>query len=351
MVGELSSEDQIFVSSVGKTFHSATDTLWLNIEKEIEDYLRQRLQELENEKENEIQTIENSHLQVCSVKDEVIASLEAQSSKWALLVHQLTEKMGEEHQRTCLRQAWQSWINFKQQSLHRKQIAIRLAAITERSLQQRRWAAWRLFTAIASQRKRSEVLMKSTERKLLTEVSELKKSLANEQRAHEEAEDQRKTALVRGVAALNREAVQVLRGESSDSDVQAIEKILRGDTPISNAYSPQIDSSPIWADPNLRSRVSPSSHVLRSGEGSSGFRDSIKGDGSPINGILPSAERICPVHHVDEAGNFYHKCFKQSPNTSIAGSVHQPLFIRVDPNQGIPVGKPAPLLKLRNMSS
>lgn len=189
------------------------------------------------------------------------------------------------------------WTSFRLKRQENRQKAELLAQTNRVRQVYHYYLEWRLLTSKQQQRRRGEAKAKELRcqlEELNGQIDVFKEQLTAERRRSEEMEDRLKDAFVRGVSALNREAVHALHGARSDVDVAAIEDIL-SKTGGSRRHS-------------MVAQVTDSG-VSNSGQGKD---PSILDDGcctpATISGIS-NLQGICPVHHIDPDRNFYHRCY------------------------------------------
>lgn len=421
-------EDAKFIRGVVDFMHDDFQAVEKNVEKRIEEYLRQRVLALNVEAQKEVETLQNQHNDEIRKQKEIVKALELRCHQllgkrkdFSKILHQLRpQAVAVKHF-----EKWKTWAI--RHAEHRRLSDI-LFLSNQRVSMRQCWGAWRLFCAVRVLRKRQEVLMRSRERQLVAETAALKSQLEKAAKRQKEADEQTKTAFVRGVSALNREALQVLRGETGENDAETIASILRGESllaPSSPSFlNPMMDArsvysspkkmfSPCYYDPRAvagdkRGDQMEGSHKMipRSKKAADEhqkemnripeffFRAQKHGDWVHSGNIIspleltnpdlvktpsdahgnkttsmkpnpPSADRdsisktrqsrsdeetghnatICPVHHTDIEGNFYHKCYaKDSTSRPVRNEVkptHTPFILRVDPSLGVPLGLPA----------
>lgn len=377
-------EDQAFVTAVGAFMSNDFQLLQKNVETQIEEYLKKRVRDIERISSVERQTLEASHSAEMESKQEVINSLESEKCVAVEERRRCLEELDRFHQERLLQRYWNTWVSFLKRTKCQRKIVETLEASTKRALVARRWWLWRLHAMTKKQRKQSETVMRSREKKLTAEMEGLRAEIVHREEQQRESNEQTKTAFVRGVCALNREAVQILRGETGETEVEAIESILRGGATPSACisgnslfsasrprgtqgrpeYSEHVTPRPgsnglipseHHEDGGLEERFShhpsdsPSLPGWRGPAGSGSAHSGGGGGGGSGSGAgLAGAGYsggICPVHNVDQDGNFYHKCYAKNRPRAHHVSTHTPFIVRVDPNQGIPVGAAAPVKK------
>jgi len=196
---------------------------------------------------------------------------------------------------------------------------------------------WRLIAADRRHKRTAnqELLQcRRREEALHGQIDVFKEELQHAHTANEEIEKKLKAAFVKGVCALNREAVFALRegdsvGEarpdgSGGDDVAAIEEILTRD------HSRRHSSTGL-ATP------------------SASFGLDMGGVHNPKLSKTACTSGVCPVHHVDHDGNYFHRCYAprsceyapgiagleydpaRSASSNPSRRTHQPIIVHADP--------------------
>lgn len=248
-----SPDDEAFVYSVGRFMNEDFKLLQENVENRIEEYLRRRVLTLTSVWKKEKEMLQAQHDEVLQQQKEIASALEIRCSQLLVNQRQCANKLCRVREENAMTRCFEKW---KQWAVCRAQQKLEIEKIrnrNERFLLHQIWGRWRLSSAAKLLRKRQEVLMRSRERKLLSESTQLRNKLEETELRQKEADEQTKTAFVRGVSALNREALQVLRGTTGEDEAEAIESILRGDPTFSSAaqlysppFSPQLHSPYLW---------------------------------------------------------------------------------------------------------
>lgn len=242
MMDALSVEDTTFTRDVVNSMHDDFQALEKRFEKRIGEYLRRRVSMLNAETQKEIEVLQNQHNGEVQELKEVVKALQ-------LRCFQLLEKQKEyAHMLHLLRpegvmiKYFERWKGWAERRLQQRRVSELLQCSNQRIHIRQCWGAWRLFSAAKVLRRRQEVLMRSRERQLIAETNTLKNQLEITEKRQKETDEQTKAAFLRGVSALNREALQVLRGEPGENETEAIASILRGDATISPSSLPSFSA-------------------------------------------------------------------------------------------------------------
>lgn len=307
----MSSADVAFTRELDSGMESDFTSMRQKIVSQVEEYLKRRTAELDSAFQAERQRLLDAHQDEMRVVEGSVLQLKLRLDRHRTQRSGCIDSLAQERAKALLKHWWSIWKSGAQRSILLKKAAVTLECSTNRATLQSRWATWRLWASKQTLQKRHEVYVQSRERKLRAELNAAKAALSSLERKRSEVDEQTKEAFVRGVCALNREAVQVLHvGQTGDDETEAIESILRGTPSTSSHHAP------------LAAKELPPS-------------DSSRFSSSCATG------RVCPVHHVDEDGVFYHKCYSsRAPHAAAAQSTsaHRSFVIRVDPNDGVPIG-------------
>ncbi|RNF01149.1 hypothetical protein TraAM80_07199 [Trypanosoma rangeli] len=204
-----------FLQQVGNGIDTHTTRLREDILLLLLPYLKEHLlvmkESLRAEAEHREQALQEE-------KREMEASLgaaEASVRQQQTLARGLVRLLGEAHRRLWWQRRfhdWQGWVAKRRQQRQLGRIVTHAANMTQA---RHFYTQWRLFALTRRECKftlAEESRWKCRETELLAEVEALKGLVEEERRRSDGLEEKMKTAFVRGVCALNREAVQVLRG-------------------------------------------------------------------------------------------------------------------------------------------
>lgn len=270
--------DESFVLEVGDAVRESCTRTNDHICAMIEEYLRRRIAKVRSEMEEARDTqIAQMNAALSAVEAEKAAEQEGHASARRQLA-KAAEALQHKDARMRLQHCFFNWKRGVEWRRERRRLANEAGRHQERLSIFHAYAQWRLFaTARRNARLEAAELAKRDRREeeLLQQLAASTKLLAEEREKNEALNEKLKEAFVRGMCALNREAVQVLHGadEKQEDDVEAIAEILSRDSHSRKLSTPQAKRE----------------------EGS-----------SPSSGHNHS---ICPVHQVDQDGYFYHRCY------------------------------------------
>ncbi|EPY22471.1 hypothetical protein AGDE_13299 [Angomonas deanei] len=264
----------------------------------VAEYLSRREKEIESRVRLECAAELTKERELLVQERQKNTDLRLSNEKLTIALHRLAEALGRANKCYMALRCWKDWEAFTRC----EKIASLQDTLEQEYVDRQRAAAvvarWREVAAAARERRRAENSAREAllrEEELKGEIEALKEALRKESEARRTVEDKSKADLVKSVAALNREAILSLKGEDGEDDAAAIEEILSSHSPVSRKSSTMLEQSQ-GASGRLDSRGS-----LR------GSR-AVEGASSPP---------FCPVHGVDEEGNFYHKCY--NPNACAYG--------------------------------
>lgn len=272
-------------------------------------------------------------------RDGLLAELAA--SRAQLL--RAADAMGRAADAAVARRCLAGWTAHAQRRRADQQRAALEAARTADCHTFRAYLKWRLQAAERRQRQASDKearQLRCTAAELSGQIEVYREELAAERERGAAADERLRAAFVRGVSALNREAVQVLRGgeggggEPAEGDVAAIEEILSRDAATPSAAG---------GAANARS------HRGFSSSGHFGIGAATAAAGAASGHRHQQDDAICPVHHTDAENNFYHRCYApQSCDYSYPHHHHhragdrsvrvapQPFVVRAEPFSNTP---------------
>ncbi|RNF19641.1 uncharacterized protein Tco025E_04018 [Trypanosoma conorhini] len=151
-------------------------------------------------------------------KREVEAALgaaEANVRRQQTLVRGLARLLGDVHRRLWWQRRFQDWLGWAARRRQLRQLGRVMAHAGNVTHTRHAYTQWRLFACTRRESKfarAEESRWRCREAELLAEVEALKGLAEEERRRSDGLEERMKAAFVRGVCALNKEAVQVLRG-------------------------------------------------------------------------------------------------------------------------------------------
>ncbi|GET93347.1 hypothetical protein, conserved [Leishmania tarentolae] len=327
------STDEGFVAEVAESVGGTCARMNDHISAMIEEYLRRRTQQVRDDAKQELDAVrEQLERRISDAEASKEAEEERHHKKKAQVMQAAVElqKMHEKIHLQCLFHVWRRCADVRRERQRLAQEAhvriVRLGLFHA-------YMQWRLFAASLRQKRleaKEAHKRDCREQELLGQIEEYQRQLEEKRAKDASLNENLKEAFVRGMCALNREAVHVLHGseENQDADVEAIAEIL--------------------------SRESHSRHRSVT----PGHMDSSTLSNAPTHGI-------CPVHHIDAKGNFYHPCFSpghceydrysasRAPVSSAAPpSASGPFVVRADPQsaRSIDTNPPVPFRHLSKSS-
>ncbi|KAK7199990.1 hypothetical protein NESM_000048000 [Novymonas esmeraldas] len=269
--------DDAFVAEVAEEVSTTCARMNDHVSAMIEEYLRRRVQQVRDSAKQELEVVRQQLEQRIATAEAGKAVEEEQHLRTKARVAQFADTMQRAHTRVHVERAFLTWQRCADLRRARRRMSEELLARTERLGVFRTYVQWRLLAAARRQR-RLEVSESQRrgcrEQELLGQIEVYQRQLEEERANNVSLSEKLKDAFVRGVCALNREAVQVLHGseENQDEDVEAIAEILRSES-------------------HSRHRSVTPGHV----------------DSSTLSHAHPHG--VCPAHLVDSRGVFYHPCY------------------------------------------
>ncbi|KPA81227.1 hypothetical protein ABB37_03647 [Leptomonas pyrrhocoris] len=306
--------DESFVAEVADEVRATSTRMNEHVCAMLEEYLHRRLGQVRCEMQRECdRQIEHAREEIAAVQ----AEKAAEEKRHASAKKQLAEAAKALQQRGATAQLLACFVNWMRAvELHkeRRRLAEEANRHQERSTTFQRYLQWRLFAAARRSAHLAAVELHERdcrEQELQGQIDVYQKTLREEQENNETLNEKLKEAFVRGMCALNREAVQVLHGadDKQEDDVEAIAEILSRDSPSRRISIPQNKTEDT---PHSNTHQHPS---------------------------------ICPVHQVDRSGQFYHRCFapgycsyddrrprsRTPPSSSVSSAPPPPFVVRADP--------------------
>ncbi|CBZ26121.1 conserved hypothetical protein [Leishmania mexicana MHOM/GT/2001/U1103] len=325
--------DESFVAEVAENVGGACARMNDHISIMIEEYLRRRTQQVRDDAKQELDAVCKQLERRIADAEAAKAAEEARHHKKKAQVMQAAVELQQMHANLHLERLFHIWRRCADVRRERRRLAEEAHVYIGRLSLFHAYMQWRLFAA-ALRQKRLEAKeahkRDCREQELLGQIEGYQRQLEEERAKDASLNEKLKEAFLRGMCALNREAVHVLHGseENQDADVEAIAEIL--------------------------SRESHSRHRSVT----PGHMDSS----TPSN---LHAHGVCPVHHIDAKGNFYHPCFSpghceydrhsgsRAPvSAAVPPSASGPFVVRADPKsaRSIDSSPPVPFRHLSKSS-
>lgn len=270
--------DDSFVAEVAGEVQASCKGMNEHVSAMIKEYLQRRVEQARRDAQQECNVqVEQIKQTVATAESERAAAEE----RCAFVKKQLAEAAETLHRKDARLRLLGCFLSWKR-GVERRREQCRLAEESSRRGRclavYQAYLQWRLFAAVrrgtnveADELKKRE----SREQELLGQLGAYRELLKTEQAKNETLNEKLKEAFVRGMSALNREAVQVLHGsddKQGDDDVEAIAEILSR-----SGHSQKLSTS--------RDKTESMTHSSA------------------------QHQSICPVHQVDRSGHFYHRCY------------------------------------------
>jgi hypothetical protein len=306
--------DGSFVSEVSEEVHTSCARLNEHVCAMIEEYLRRRVEQVRCEMRQECD------IQIGQVEKELaiaVAEKSAEVAQRASVSKQLAEAadvLPRKDSRARMLNCFLSWRRGVERRREHRLLAEEANRHRERLVVFHAYSQWRLFAAArrSAHLEAAELHQRDCrEEELLGQIDVYRNLLEEEHKKNEIMNEKLKEAFVRGMCALNREAVQALHGSDDEQqdDVEAIAAILSRDSHSRKLSTPR---------------------------------------GKAEDYTQPGAQHcsICPVHQVDQNGYFYHRCFAPGyceydnhhprshtpPSSSnVSSTPPSPFVVRADP--------------------
>ncbi|KAG5464103.1 hypothetical protein LSCM1_00283 [Leishmania martiniquensis] len=304
--------DVSFVAEVAENVGDACARMSDHVSAMIEEYLRRRTQQVRDDARKELDAV-RLQLEQRIADAEAAKAVEGERHQKAkdrvVRVAMALQKMSVKLHLTRLFHTWQHCAGVRRE---RRRLAEEVHVFIGKLALFHSYTKWRL---LAEARRQNRLEAKEShkrdcrEQELLGQIEGYQKQLEEERAKDAHLNEKLKEAFLRGMCALNREAVHVLHGSegNEDEDVEAIAEILSGES-----HSRRRSVTPVCLD-----------------------------SFAPSNA---HTQVICPVHHVDAKGSFYHPCFSPgyceydrrpascAPMSSGAPpSASAPFVVRADP--------------------
>lgn len=299
--------DADFVAEVAQNVEEECTRMNSHVSCMIEEYLRRRVQQVREDLEgmHNIRTEELKSMLEDSVTQK--SRVEENQKGTVLQLTKVLCTLAHSGERTRTAQLYHGWRSWTSQRRARRLIAeVQLSKVNALSVF-RSFTQWRLYSAARRQvheRAKQLRVRDCREQELLGQIEIYQKQLAAERERCASLDEKLKEAFLRGMCALNREAVQALHGADDgghEEDVEAIAEILTRDSQSHRASAVQASNESMQRE----------------------------------------VDGICPVHHLDHSGNFYHRCFapdtcayrseqRSSPPPPPSSPPHAPFLVRAD---------------------
>lgn len=305
--------DESFVGEVADEVRATCTRMNEHVSAMIEEYLRRRVEQVRQEVQQECDAqLDQMRLKI-TIAEGARATEESRYASLKLRLSDTAEALQQKDAKVRMQGFFLSWRCGAERRRERRRLAEEADRHRERLAAFQCYSQWRLFAgARRSAYLEAQELHKRDcrEQELLGQLDVFQKLLRDEQEKNLKLNEDLKEAFVRGMCALNREAVQVLHGadESQEDDVEAIADILSRDTHSRRLSTPQVK-----AEDSTRSTT--------------------------------QHQSICPVHQVDRSGHFYHRCFAPGhceytqyrphscspPSSNVSPAPPSPFVVRADP--------------------
>ncbi|CAJ1037949.1 hypothetical protein Q4I32_007994 [Leishmania shawi] len=269
--------DERFVAEVAQSVDGACARMNDHVSGMIEEYLRRRIQQVHDDAKEELDVVRKQLERRIADAEAAKAAEEERHQKTKTQVAQAAVALQQMQAKLHLKPLFHTWRRCADVHRERRRLAVEAHIHIGRLGMFHAYTQWRLFAAACRQNRLEAKEMHKRdcrEQELLGQIEEYQRQLEVEREKDSRLSEKLKEAFVRGMCALNREAVHVLHGseENQDEDVEAIAEILSRE---SNSRHRSV--APVHMDSSIPSNM--------------------------------HAHDVCPVHHVDARGNFYHPCF------------------------------------------
>lgn len=305
--------DASFVAEVSGEIRTSCTRMNEQVSSMIEEYLRRRIESVRQEVQQQCDVqLEQMKLRLESIEGEK-SVVEGQHASVKHQLAEAAELLRVRCSRTRMLGCFLSWKRDAERRREQRCLAAQSNQRRERLAAFHCYCQWRLFSAARRSAHLEAAALHARDCREQDLQEELKNSqimLRDEQEKNAKLSEDLKEAFVRGMCALNREAVQVLHGssETQDGDVEAIAEILSRD-----GHSRRQSAAPANAEDSMQS--------------------------------IGQRSSICPVHQVDRSGHFYHRCFapghcdyadhcprsRTPPSSDVSPAPPAPFIVRADP--------------------
>ncbi|KAH9588631.1 Pentapeptide repeat [Trypanosoma melophagium] len=214
-----------FLQEVGNGINTHTSKMREDILNMLTSHLREQQFAIKRSLQDEAERREKILLEEKKETEILLRIAEDDRQKQMILVRRVTGVLGDIHKQMFCQRVFRQWLLWLIQKKKQRQ----LSEIASRSGNILRsyhvYTQWRLLAAVRRQQRLAlaeESRWKSREAALLAEIDTLKGIVEQERHRSDELEEEARTALVRGVCALNREAVQLLRGTQSTEEAGVV---------------------------------------------------------------------------------------------------------------------------------
>lgn len=343
-----------FLQDVGRGIDTHTSRMREDIIAMLSFYIRRQLSSIRQSLRQEAERREEALMDEKAKAEALVGVAQESVQKQKTVLQDMVAMLGEAQRRLWCQRRFRSWRDW----LARKQQQRRISGNLERFSNTLRayhiYTQWRLFAAARRQHKitlADQMQWRCRETELLAQVEALKEIVEAERRRSDGLEEKMKMALVRGVCALNKEAVQVLRGTHTAEEERAEAERTeteRAQVRAEEAETQAAPSRPHEAQttrlPSMRTSQTLGSSARFEGHpaqtpttmaaaaaGHSAGHDVFRHTphGVPREGHRRAA---CPVHSFAPPGPPCHVCY--APDTcpySPRSLSHTPFIVSVDP--------------------
>ncbi|KAG5488675.1 hypothetical protein JIQ42_00289 [Leishmania sp. Namibia] len=322
--------DVSFVAEVAENVGGACARMSDHVSAMIEEYLRRRTQQVRDDAKQELDAVRRQLERRIADVEAAKAAEEECHHKTKARVMQAAVALQQMSAKLHLTRLFHTWQHCSDVRRERRRLAEEAHAHIGKLALFHAYTQWRLLAAARRQNRREAKeshRRDCREQELLGQIEGYQKQLEEERAKDADLNEKLKEAFLRGMCALNREAVHVLHGSegNEDEDVEAIAEILSRES-----HSRRRSVTPVRMDSS-----------------------------NPSN---THTHAICPVHHVDAKGSFYHPCFSpgyceydrrpasSAPVSSGAPpSASAPFVVRADPKSARSLDS-GPLIPFRHLS-
>nr|CCC93875.1 unnamed protein product [Trypanosoma congolense IL3000] len=305
-----------FLRAIGNNVDVHTTRMRDDILHMLSHYMKQQRRHIRNALRNEATLRENELIEKRHKAEAALESARRTIERQNECIRHVATVLWGANSRCWLQRLfsdWKMWLLKRRQ--HRRGIAL-MGCFTNITCAFHAYTQWRLLAAARRHHRLAlaeQLQWKRNEAELKGQVQALGKIAEEERRSKEDVEDKLRTAFIRGVCALNKEAVQVLKGSRQSDEAQLSPPKPSGTPPPSATAPTQLESH--WA-PKV------SDHP-------SGSCDKYP----PRSTFSQDTVRECPSITAGTSHIQYHMCYAPSSCAYSAKILpHQPFVVSVDPS-------------------
>ncbi|KEG12720.1 hypothetical protein DQ04_01471060 [Trypanosoma grayi] len=348
MTSEAAEQHEEFLQEVGAGIDAHTSRMREGILQMLTLYLKQQQIIIRESLRAEAECRERAILDEKREVEVELNSARNDIQKQKTIIRNLVLMLGDAHQRLWWQRRFRDWVSWLLKKRQRRQLDWTLKRSGNILRTYHLYAQWRLFAAARRQQRLAlaeQSQWKLREAELLAQVEALKERAEEERRRSDCLEEKMKAAFVRGVCALNKEAVQVLRGTQETEDV---EEPRATPSRLFDARSTRLQSTRASHTPSTTARFD-----ILQGQASSSAAAAAEATtptaatgtattAAPLGGRMiqqrqgmgrQEHQQMCPLHHVPTPGPPCHICYAPDTCTYNTRPVpHQPFVVSVDPS-------------------